>query len=71
MKFKSERVTAIGEFQRATWEDDGGAGLSGPRTVSRVPHPSPGSPEAATDVGRAPLDRTSRRPRSSLPPAVL
>lgn len=63
MNPRSAPATAIDEIQRETWEDDGGAGLTGPRTPSRVP-----KAPAASKAGRMPPDRTPRRPGPGLPP---
>ena len=59
-------ATSTEEFQRETWDDDGGATPEGPRTTSRVP---PGSPASAS-AERVPRDRTSRRAGPGIPRTV-
>ena len=59
-------TTAIDEFQRETWDDDGGAGLTGPRTTSRVPPEASASPNA----GRVPPHPTPRPPGPGIPPTT-
>ncbi|GJD38082.1 MULTISPECIES: hypothetical protein [Methylobacterium] len=62
MNPKPAPTTAIDELQRETWDDDGGAGLTGPRTTSRVP-----KAPASLNARRVPPDGTPRQPGPGFP----